>query len=497
VTVTGAVREPEATGTEATETTSGSAGDGGGLDLARAVGLIFTLLGFGIGSRVITDNSFLTHLATGNLILEQGAVPTADPYSSVANGEPWIVQSWLVSLVYGVLDAVFGGWAIRLFHGAIGAAVTAGLWRLTEPARQLVTRAGLVSLVVLIGTSLWSPRPLLVGLLATVLVLQVLEGIRRPWLLVPVFWVWVNSHGSFVLGCALIAATTLGAAIDDRRLPVRELRVAAFGVAGCLLAMVNPLGWRLLWFPLHLIRRGDALDRVTEWASPSFRVPVEQLFLLLLGLIVLAASRGGPWRALLPSLAFFVGGLLAVRNLGLASLVIVAMAGPSLRDLLGSLDGRAPGRVPRLVAAVAIAGSIVVVAGVVTTGPVGLDSYPTEEVTWLDERSLVAEPDVRLAQRDFVGNYLTLRYGPEAGVFMDDRFDFYPQTVIDDHNGLLLGGDFADIMARNSFDVVLWATDTPLRRWLDTDPEWQVVVGDDAWFVACRTGSPVYDRCRR
>ena len=466
------------------------------LDLAGAIGFVLAVVGFAVGARTIADNSFLTHLATGNLILETRAVPRVDPYSLLAAGESWTVQSWLPSLVYASLDTTLGGWSIRALHGLAGMAIVWGVWRLVAPAEQLVTRVLLTGVTLLVGTFLWPPRPLLVGLVATVVVLQVIQGMRPAWWLVPLFWLWVNSHGSFVLGGGLIGAAVVGAAIDERRVPTAELRILGLAVLGCLTAAANPLGPRLLWFPLHLMARRDALDGVAEWTSPTFRSPVELLYLSLLGLVVFAARRGAPWRAMLPSLVFFAGGLTAVRNLGLATLVIVALLAPALRDLLGSVDGSLRGAAPRMVAAVGAALLLVVGGGVVNSSPIEVDDYPVAEVRWLEERELVATPGVRLAQRDLVGNYLTLRYGADANVFMDDRFDFHPEQVIDDHNDLLLGGDAAEVVGRNRFDVVLWARPSPLRRWIDTAPEWDVVLDGDDWFVACRTTSAVYERCR-
>ncbi|MGF1599958.1 MAG: hypothetical protein ACFCVK_24120 [Acidimicrobiales bacterium] len=463
--------------------------------LATGVAAVLVLTGFIVGARPIADNSFLTHLATGRLIIESGSVPVADPYSALAAGEPWTVQSWLVSALYAVLDGTLGGWSIRVVHGLAGAAVVAGTWRLVAPARQLVTRAALTGLVLLVGTFLWSPRPLMLGLVAMVLCLQVVQGIRPRWWLVPLFWVWVNAHGSFVLGLAVVGAVVVGSAIDQRRLPRDELRTAATAVVGCAVAALNPVGWRLLWFPFQLMGRSETLDRVAEWASPSFRAPVEQLWLLLLPLVVLAARRGAGWRSLLPAIVFVVAGLLAVRNLGLASIVIVGLAGPALAGVVGTLDGSIRGLVPRALVAVAAVGAVLATATVATASPIDLDDYPIDEIDWLEERGLVADPDVLVAQRDFVGNLLTLRYGTEARVFMDDRFDFHPRAVIADHNTLLAAGDFDEIVARNGFDVLLWERGGALERWVEDRSAWVIVTGSDDWFVACRTTSPVADRC--
>ncbi|MCP3988100.1 MAG: hypothetical protein GY724_03430 [Actinomycetia bacterium] len=465
------------------------------IELATSVGLVLVFIGFVVGSRTITDNSFLTHLATGQLILDTGSIPTADPYSLAAHGDPWTVQSWLVSVIYAGLDSTLGGWSIRLMNGMLGAAITVGLWRLTASVRQLLTRTMVVALALLIGTFLWPPRPLLFGLLAMVLVLEVAQDLRARWWLIPIFWFWVNAHGSFVLGLGVLGAIMVGAAIDNRRLPQDEVKTLAVAVVGCLLAAVNPVGPRLLWFPFHLMGRSEALERVSEWGSPGFRSPVEQLFLIPLVMIVIAASRQARWRALLPALVFFVSGLLAVRNLGLASIAVVALVAPSLADLGGSIDGSERGRLASVVAMVAAIGLAIASFAVMTGAPVELEDYPIAEIDWLEAHELVAQDDVRLVQRDYVGNYLTLRYGSEARVFMDDRFDFHPLDVIEDHNALLLGGDVDEVLDRRAFDVALWASDSHFHRWILAQDDWTIVMSDESWFVACRTTSALYQRC--
>ncbi len=466
-------------------------------DLARSIGWLLATVGFMVGARPIADNSFLTHLATGHLILARHGVPGVDPYSATAAGEPWTVQSWLVSVVYAVLDETLGPWSIRAFHGLLAAGIVLGLWRLVAPARQLVTRVALVTAAIVIGTSLWSPRPLLVGLAALVLVLQVLQGLRPRWWLVPLFWVWINSHGSFALGLALVGAVAIGAAVDQRRWwPRAEAGACLAAGSGALLGMINPLGWRLLWFPVELLRRGGSLRRVAEWRAPDFQSVPEQVYLLLLVVIVLAAARRACWRQLVPALMFYAAGLMAVRNLGLGSLVVVAVLAPSLSGLRGGLEAEGSASFTRVLGALAAAALAVSAVTVVASPALVLTSYPTATVDWLAERDLVATEGVALGHRETIGNYLTWRFGTEARVFMDDRFDFYPADVVEDHNALVLGGDMAPVLERRRFDVVVWAAKSPLARWLARDPDWDVVRTDGDWIVVCRRSSPAYSRCR-
>ncbi|MFV0525529.1 MAG: hypothetical protein ACK5RL_13645 [Acidimicrobiales bacterium] len=496
-------------------------GPGGGRSaswtLPRSLGHLLALVGFVVGARAIHDNSFLTHLATGRIILDTGRIPTADPYSYLGHGLPWTVQSWLVSLVYATGEAWVGTWTARLFHGLLTGYTTWAVWRLTVPARHLLIRLLLTGVPLAIGAYLWSPRPLLVGLAAFALLLQIIQGQRSKWWLLPLFWAWADAHGSFVLGGALLTFVALGALVDrasgawtaassgagpaDDRIGWGRLRswtefelVVLAGI-GCLLGMI-PLGWRIIWFPFYMMTRSDALAAVVEWQAPTYDQPAQWVFLALVPVVVIAARRGASWRALLPSAAFVVSALLAVRNISLASLVVVVLLAPYL-GLEPDRDPARPHRLARPLTVAALAGLAVTVTALATRPALELGTYPETEIIWLEDRDLVAEVDVRLLERDYVGNYLTWRYGASARVFIDDRFDFYPIEIVDDHTTLLRGGDITPVMDRYEFDVVVWATDTPVARWVDVEDDWDVVLRSDEWLVACRRSSPVYDRCLR
>lgn len=483
---------------------------GGGPTLATGLGLFATLIAFVIGARVIRDNSLLTHLATGELILDQGSVPTADPYSRTAPGDAWTVQSWLASIVYALIDRTVGPTGLRLLNGVTAALITAGVWRLTAPSRQVVPRLALTLTPLVIGAQMWSPRPFLFGLLAVVALLVVVESGARPLLLVPLFWLWTNTHGSFPLGIALLGALAVGRLLDHRQLnrteaedggltpwsiqEMPEIRYGLAATAGVVLGAINPVGPRLVWFPIHLLGRRDALAGVVEWQPPSFDNVAELLFLALIALVAVAARFGASWRALLPSLCFLAGGMLAIRNIAMAAIVVVVLVAPSFRDRFGEELGTATGLLPRLLGRAAVVG-LAVIAVVVATGPgLDLDAYPVDEIAFLDDRDLVGV-DSGLIHREGVGNYLTFRYGPDAGVFIDDRFDYFPVELTDDHLALLHGGDYRAVLDRWAGDVVLWEADSVLADWLRDDEQWTVVRNGDGWVIACRVGSSAHQRC--
>jgi hypothetical protein len=132
---------------------------------------------------------------------------------------------------------------------------------------------------------------------------------------------------------------------------------------------------------------------------------------------------------------------------------------------------------------------------VMSSPGLSLDRYPVDAVSYLDDQDLMPSDMVVVVHREGVGNYLTYRYGPEARVFIDDRFDFYPLSQTADHLELLYGTDYAAVLDRHDADVVLWETDSSLGEWLDGTDGWTLAYVDDEWLVACRRSSPVIDRC--
>ena len=118
--------------------------------------------GLVLGAGALSDNSFLTHLATGRLIRSSGA-PHHDLFTFASGGKPIVVQSWLASWIYATLDDVGGATAIRLFVAAVSGVLLLTLWRLSAPAGGLLPRVGLVAMAGTVGLLWWNERPQILG----------------------------------------------------------------------------------------------------------------------------------------------------------------------------------------------------------------------------------------------------------------------------------------------------------------------------------------------
>jgi hypothetical protein len=444
------------------------------------------VLGFGLGP--FTDNSFLTHLATGRLIVDQGHVPGTDPYTFTAHGHGWVVQSWLVSAVLGVVDDVAGIGGVRLVMGLLTVGVFAVAWRLSRPAQGLVVRVGIAGLVIGVGSLLWSERPLLVGLIAMGLAVLAGEGELDPRWLLPIGWIWVNSHGSFPIGIAYLLVVALGRRLDhlDASVELRSLRWMAGGV---LLGAVNPLGPRLLVFPIQVLQRQDVLRHVTEWQAPHFQDLGERIFLLQVGLAILALVRRPRFRNALVVAVFVAAALLGARNEAVASLVLVPLLAEAWANV-GGLKTSVRDGMSRLLAVAGIGLIVAVSASRLAQPAFDLSGYPTEALDQLDGWE-VDLSHVRMASIDQVGNLLELRDGPGHRVFFDDRFDMFPTQVSRDAFALGDGRPRSlEILDDRDIDLVLWPAADPLVTVLGATSDWRILDdADHGWKLFCRVGA--------
>ncbi|HTJ75671.1 MAG TPA: hypothetical protein VL337_09930 [Acidimicrobiales bacterium] len=447
----------------------------------------FVLFAFRLGVRPIGDNSMLTHIRTGIDMVHRGGIPRTDPYSWTAHGVRWVVQSWLPEFSYGWAQRV-GGYRLIVFEQAL---LMAGLaWLVVRLARAgSPLRTGLSGLIVMgMSVSFWTPRPLLFGLVCMALTVTIVEHRRTSWWLVPVVWLWVQSHGSFPLGLAWLGARAVGEGLDWRSWPRDAMSYVGAFAAGLVVSVVNPLGARLLSFPLTVGDKREAFQSIIEWRSPDFQHggPRIALVFMTLALLLLVRARL-PWRDVVPVVLFFALALVAVRNFPLTAIVLAPVLGRVLRRPESAPARPAPlASQDRMNRALALTlGLAFVLFGTSTLSGTGLSlhDYPKAAVTYLDEQGLLSTSH-RLAHEDFVGNYLELRYGSAVQVFVDDRYDMYPLAVSRDYRRLLGAREQSlGILDQRAVDVVLWDKDEPLTNLLRVSGRWEQVWAEGNWVI--------------
>jgi hypothetical protein len=445
------------------------------------------LFGVLVRARSIGDNSMLTHLATGRIIAHGGGIPRRDPYSFTALHHPWVVQSWLAEATYGWLERIGGLHLVVVEQMVLAGALALSIAWLARTGRPLTTAiAGVIA--VFLGAGYWAPRPLLFGLLALALTIAVTEGRHSPWWLVPVVWVWVSTHGSFPLGGAWLVLTLIGEAIQGKGV-VSHRRLQCLGafLVGLVLSMANPLGPRLLLFPLKVEQKQAVFKTIIEWASPNFQVGAGLLALAGLTAAAVVLARGRPsWTHAVPVAVFVAFGLYASRNLPAAAIVLAPALGESLRaGEAHPADGK-PSVIDRAFVAVIAVIAIISVTAVYRRPGVELAGYPVAAVTWLQQRGYV-DPPHRIVEPDIAGNYLDYRFGTQARVFIDDRYDMFPTQLSNDLDTMFFVRTGAlQVLDRYQADAVLWQAGGAFTVLLAASGHWHEAYRSQGWEVFLR-----------
>jgi hypothetical protein len=215
----------------------------------------------------VQPHDYWWYLRLGRDILESGAVPVVDTYSSIQAGQPVVYQSWL-SATFLWLVYKAGGIPLTIFLVAVLIGGTyALLWLLMHEGGvgpRLATL--LIVLSGLSGSNNWGVRPQLFAyplFVATLWLLLKWHNHKQKflWFLVPLGWAWANLHGSFILFFILVGIAFVFGTGDRKKL---------FWVALASLAvtLLNPRGFALWQSVIGTFTAPGIRDLSPEWLPP-------------------------------------------------------------------------------------------------------------------------------------------------------------------------------------------------------------------------------------
>jgi len=453
------------------------------LDLGGVVGIAIAMFGLLVGAQQISDNSFLTHLATGREMVTHGFVHH-DVFTWTSQGRGVVVQSWLASLLYGVVDDVAGFTGLRILTTLLTGALAWLVWSLSEQAPSINTRVLITAPVLVIGAGMWSERPLLIALVLFAITLRSVQGsgaLRHNFI---VGFVWIGVHGSWPLGIVLLTTRIVGSRLDRRSFK-RESEALAWLGAGILVGgILNPYGARLLIFPVQLLTRREVLSHVVEWQSPSFDAIYARAFLLMVVVIIVAVSRRSSWHNLLPTIVFVAAGLVSRRNIPIAALVAIPVMAEGLPSI-GRLAASESTAAIRRIGAVLLIAVILFPVLAVRSPNVDLSRYPIEAINALEGAGM-SPADTPLVHPDFVGNYLDLRYGEAGAAWIDDRYELHEASLMADYLVLFdAGPTWREVLERTGGESLLWQSDRALTQLVSEIAGWKTVWADENWTALC------------
>lgn len=461
---------------------------------------------FAVARMFNVDPDLWWHIKVGENILATHHWPTSDIYSFTVNGHPWIASEWLGDVLLAAAVRFAGLRGLGALLIALAIAIVLAVYAYST-LRSGNSKAGFVASLILLILSFpfFSLRPQMLGFLFLTLTVITLERFRQGkprslWLLPPLFLIWVNTHGSWVIGLGTVLVYWASGlmefrvgGIEARRWTSAERCRLEFGVLLSLAALtLTPYGTRLAVFPFEYVRSLPInVANIYEWQPMPFSLPGAKLFLVLvLGFFVLQMALRFTCR--LEELVLFLGGTvmacLHVRFL----LIFVPFFAPLFVGILARwvpAYDRAKDRY--VLNAIFIAALI---AAMVRYFPSQADlqrivgeKFPARAVDYIREHTV---PSPMYNTYGF-GGYLVWSLGPAHRVFVDGRGDvFEPGGVFSDylHIANLQPGAFSVLRAYGIQSCILERSEA-LATVLAALPDWQQVYSDNVSVIFVRRNS--------
>ena len=452
---------------------------------------------------------FWWHLKAGEIIITTRSIPKTDLFSFTEAGHPFILQNWLVEVIYyGTYRA--GGLALLVaLNALLLVAALLPVYQLcreaTDHLRLSVVSALLPAILLLYFGSVRSQVFSFVLFAAFYWVLWQYHRRARNllWTLPVMMILWVNVHGAFVLGLGLIVLFVccdvlrrLGFGDRGNTLSAAELRRMGFFLGLTALAtLLNPETFRLYEYVRAVATNPASQSLVLEWQPPRINELVS--IVLFFGpffitvIVLLASKHRADLLELVLMLTFSMLGLSAIRNgvwFALIAAPIIArhlpnidfsvvintlrhlsFAGPLVRRFENRSWTTAPirYRLNRQIAVLLL--TIVVLVSPWVYPHLGNKAFGN--TLW--------EPSTPVGAMDYIkknhlqgnifhpqiyGDYLIWRLWPEQRSFIDGRVHLFDESVVRDYRMTFLDSHWEERLARYNIEYLLLSKDEEENR---------------------------------
>ncbi len=442
------------------------------------------------------DPDLWWHIRVGATILATHHFPTSDVYSFTAFGSHWIAYEWLGELLLASVEHAGGLRGLMALDLGLTIAILVALYSLATVRCRNSKGACVACIVVLplVYLSL-TLRPQMLGYLFLLITLIVLERFRLGhtgalWFLPPLFLLWVNIHGSFVLGLFAMGVYWASGLVNihwgnlEARLwtAAERTRLELVALLILLALTLTPYGTQVCVYPLDMaFSQPVNVANIQEWQSMGFGDLYGKIFLaLIIGVLVAQITLAPAWRLeeLILAVVGIAGACIHIRFV----LAFVPFFVPMLAIIVArGFPPYDPGNDKYALNAIII---LAVVGANVWYFPTQKylegqvsEKWPVRAVAYLRKHP-VPEP---MYNTYGYGGYLIYQMSDVNKVFIDGRGDIYERVgVLGDYLTLArLGVAAPKLLDSYGIQSCLVAHDEVLRTFLENSPVWKKEYSDD------------------
>jgi hypothetical protein len=449
----------------------------------------------------VRDPDIWWHLADARLLCSTHHFIETEPYSFTVAGQRWVNPEWLAELPYWFSYNSLGLRGIYLAEWLLlGGNLVFFYWRSYWNSGHAGAAWWAAALGFLLVSVNAGPRMIAIAYLAMGAELAILESAERGkkhllWLLPLLFCVWVNVHGSWLIGLGLFVLYILCGSFDfTKGIFAQEAfskpdRNRLLGVLGVTIAalMVNPYGWRLVWNPIDMMLNQKLnIANVQEWHPLDLSSVAGIAAAGAMALMVIANSfKGRKWRVYEMAIIFFAwySALDHMRFLFMAAVLTTPLLAVDIRRgfSLESDEKTIPAA-----NAVMVFGAACLIAAIFPSNA----QLQKKLGTFFPMESIAeVQPEWRTFNSDFVGGMMTFQ---SKSPFIDSRFDtFEHHGVLKDYLRAMYLTAPLEVYDKYRIDHVLVTETMPDAYLLERTPGWTVIkrekTGGDTYVTFART----------
>ena len=453
-----------------------------------------------------SDPDMWWHLKTGEIIWKTHSIPRVDLFSFTTNHHAYVPHEWLAQLtIYAAYH--FGGYSGIMLWLWVAASLMSlvgyTLCRLYSGDPKIAFLGGLG--ILFFATVGLSGRPQLAGyvLLLCELLIVTLGRIRntRWFLALPaLFLVWVNIHGSFLLGLIVLGTMLFCGCLDFRvgllvshrwsKEHRKMLGVALILSAAAL--FVNPVGLSQLTYPINtMFSQQIGLQYSSEWQPLSMSDVRDWAMFGMIAMILIVPLLRCVELRLEEILLVALGFVLAVKHQRMLFVFGILTLPIFCRLLAAAWKRNGSGRKLVLLNTTIIGLVLSSLPGIFPSSRELVEqenkANPVKAVEFIQRSGLSG----RMLNDYIYGGYL-IWAAPDHKVFVDGRADVYEWTgVLADYINLLtLKTDPRPVLAKYQIDFCLLQRQEPLARVMQLLPDWKTVYSDDRAVILARSATP-------
>jgi len=467
------------------------------------MGTVLVITNFGIEKSLRMDPDTWWHMKYGEVILNTGHWPTVDTWSFTARGMPSIAYEWGGEVITALAYRVGGLRGLDIMLISLTSIIVL-LTYLFAWLRCHNAEAAFIGTIILlpVAAMCFTLRPQLMGYCFFLITLICLERFRQGrrgalWILPPLFLLWVNTHGSFVLGFLAIAlywASGLanfswgGLHIQRWSVPDR-IRLELTALICVAVLPLTPYGARLAMVPFtYAFSLPGNMAHIQEWQSLNFAFwEAKILLILLLAFIIAQICFRICYRVEELALFLFVAYLTFVhsRFAIIFAIIFAPLAASIISRWMRPYNPKNDKYAANAVLIFAALGACVWYFPSRATLEEHIASeYPVQAVHYLEQH-----PTPGHMFNDYAfGGYLVWTRAPGHKVFIDGRGDVYEGAgVFSDYMDVIdIRPDALAVLQSYQINSCLILQDSPLATLLAASPNWKRVYKDPLSVIFIR-----------